>query len=162
MVSTHLKHISQIGNLPQIGVNIKNCWNHHPYIYILASSKYQKKEPLDAVMEGLLGISGVYPSLTNTGKSGKVKISKRTPNSQVRTDSYMIGIVVSNLDAPKVFPCWHRHACLLCLSVYFQKMKTKNNSRDTQDSCDISVHCLVKSETHDGLFHCPKNHWTLW
>ena len=30
MVSTPLKNISQIGNLPQIGVNIKkNIWNHH-------------------------------------------------------------------------------------------------------------------------------------
>ena len=29
MVSTHLKNISQIGNLPQIGVKIKNTWNHH-------------------------------------------------------------------------------------------------------------------------------------
>ncbi len=29
MVSTHLKNISQIGNLPQIGVKIKNIGNHH-------------------------------------------------------------------------------------------------------------------------------------
>ena len=29
MVSTHLKNISQNGNLPQVGVNIKNIWNHH-------------------------------------------------------------------------------------------------------------------------------------
>ena len=29
MVSTHLKNISQIGSFPQIGVNIKNIWNHH-------------------------------------------------------------------------------------------------------------------------------------
>ena len=29
MVSTHLKNISQIGTLPQIGVKIKNIWNHH-------------------------------------------------------------------------------------------------------------------------------------
>ena len=26
---THLKNISQIGNLPQIGVKIKNIGNHH-------------------------------------------------------------------------------------------------------------------------------------
>ena len=26
--TTHLKNISQIGNLPQIGVNMKNIWNH--------------------------------------------------------------------------------------------------------------------------------------
>ena len=29
VVSTHLKNISQIGNLPQIGVKIINVWNHH-------------------------------------------------------------------------------------------------------------------------------------
>ena len=29
VVSTHLKNISQIGNLPQIGMKIKNVWNHH-------------------------------------------------------------------------------------------------------------------------------------
>ena len=30
VVSTHLKNISQSGNLPQIGVKIKKCWNHQP------------------------------------------------------------------------------------------------------------------------------------
>ena len=30
VVSTHLKNISQNGNLPQVGVNIKNNWIHHP------------------------------------------------------------------------------------------------------------------------------------
>ena len=29
MVSTHLKNDSQIGSFPQIGLNIKNLWNHH-------------------------------------------------------------------------------------------------------------------------------------
>ena len=29
VVSTHLKNISQNGNLPQVGVKIKNFWNHH-------------------------------------------------------------------------------------------------------------------------------------
>ena len=29
VVSTPLKNISQNGNLPQIGVKIKNIWNHH-------------------------------------------------------------------------------------------------------------------------------------
>ena len=30
MVSTHLKNISQIGWSPQVGLKIKNIWNHHP------------------------------------------------------------------------------------------------------------------------------------
>ena len=29
VVSTHLKNISQIGSFPQVGVEIKNIWNHH-------------------------------------------------------------------------------------------------------------------------------------
>ena len=29
VVSTPLKNISQNGNLPQVGVKIKNVWNHH-------------------------------------------------------------------------------------------------------------------------------------
>ena len=29
VVSTHLKNISENGNLPQIGVKIKHFWNHH-------------------------------------------------------------------------------------------------------------------------------------
>ena len=38
MVSTHLKNISPNGNLPQIGMKIKNVWNHHLgnyYLHIL-------------------------------------------------------------------------------------------------------------------------------
>ncbi len=29
VVSTHLKNISQIGSFPQIGMQMKNIWNHH-------------------------------------------------------------------------------------------------------------------------------------
>ena len=33
VVSTHLKNISQNGNLLQVGVKIKNIRNHHPVIF---------------------------------------------------------------------------------------------------------------------------------
>ena len=38
VVSTLLKNISQIGNLPQTGVKIKNIWNHQfdKVLYILS------------------------------------------------------------------------------------------------------------------------------
>ena len=29
MVSTHLKNIGEFGSFPQVGVKIKNIWNHH-------------------------------------------------------------------------------------------------------------------------------------
>ena len=34
LVSTHLKNISQNGNLPQVGVKIKNISNHHLVIFV--------------------------------------------------------------------------------------------------------------------------------
>ena len=30
---THLKNISQIGSSPQVGMNIKNIWNHHLVVH---------------------------------------------------------------------------------------------------------------------------------
>ena len=35
VVSTHLKNISQLGSLPQVGVKIKNIWNRHLEIVCL-------------------------------------------------------------------------------------------------------------------------------
>ena len=34
VVSTHMKNISQNGNLPQIGVKKKHSWNHHLVLYV--------------------------------------------------------------------------------------------------------------------------------
>ena len=34
VVSTHMKNISQNGNLPQIGVKKKHIWNHHLVLYV--------------------------------------------------------------------------------------------------------------------------------
>ena len=34
VVSTRLKNVGQIGSSPQVGVKIKNVWNHHPVLYI--------------------------------------------------------------------------------------------------------------------------------
>ena len=43
VVSTHLKNISQYGNLPQIGVKIKNIWNHHPVGHQMSLERNQNK-----------------------------------------------------------------------------------------------------------------------
>ena len=41
VVSTHLKNISQIGPFPQVGVKIKNIWNHHlDYLFIAHITSY--------------------------------------------------------------------------------------------------------------------------
>ena len=41
VVSTPLKNISQNGNLPQVGLKIKNMWNHHPFpVCIVEANRY--------------------------------------------------------------------------------------------------------------------------
>ena len=47
MVSTHLKNISQIGNLPQVGMKIKNISNHHLEILENIASRKPKMPCLD-------------------------------------------------------------------------------------------------------------------
>ncbi len=56
MVSTPLKNISQTGNLPQIGVKIKNIWNHHPDMY--CSRIFYKKHT-----HILVSSSNSYPTM---------------------------------------------------------------------------------------------------
>ncbi len=52
VVSTHLKNISQIGSFPQVGVKIKNIWNHHLVMVLFLFDPYTHW----AFLEGLLGL----------------------------------------------------------------------------------------------------------
>ncbi len=49
MVSTPLKNISQIGSFPQVGMKIKNNWNHHldiyTYVYLAVPLTWQNIDP---------------------------------------------------------------------------------------------------------------------
>ena len=44
VVSTHLKNMSQNGNLPQIGVKIQSIWNHHPAKHNKQTNKQTNKK----------------------------------------------------------------------------------------------------------------------
>ena len=63
MVSTPLKNISQNGNLPQIGVKIKNIWNYHPGGSIVLSHQW-----CEAGMSFKICHSEVWISEPNTTK----------------------------------------------------------------------------------------------
>ena len=52
MVSTHLKNISQIGNLPQIGVKIENISNHHLVIWIYYIIQKYIQKPRKVLQKG--------------------------------------------------------------------------------------------------------------
>ena len=52
MVSTHLKNTSQIGSFPQIGVKIKNIWNHHrdnQQPQLVAPLNLPQEQPVDQI-----------------------------------------------------------------------------------------------------------------
>ena len=70
VVSTHLKNISQIGNLPQIVVKRKNIWNHHLAIFQrhVSRSNFSFFFGEGAGSSGLLchwGFSSFYTRLKN-------------------------------------------------------------------------------------------------
>ena len=52
MVSTHLKNISQNGSFPQVGVKIKDNWNHHPVFFL----RYTMTETV------LMPYSAIFPT----------------------------------------------------------------------------------------------------
>ena len=62
VVSTHLKNISQNGNLPQIGVKIKNIWNHHLVIcWVLHPvTKAQNSITIPSLGKSRWGLSTVH------------------------------------------------------------------------------------------------------
>ncbi len=66
VVSTHLKNISQNGNLPQIGLKIKHIWNHHLVLEIKASKLQQLRVPTSC--QYWVGIGFVTSHLVHNGK----------------------------------------------------------------------------------------------
>ena len=62
MVSTPLKNISQNGNLPQIGMKIKNIWNHHPEKN--PTEKSDELEDLTYKVGSIASHEGWFPWLT--------------------------------------------------------------------------------------------------
>ena len=67
VVSTHFKDISQNGTLPQIGVKIKNIWNHH--LVMMIPVKPVKKPPTWRIGKTGLGCKWFFPTMVIVGKS---------------------------------------------------------------------------------------------
>ena len=68
VVSTHLKHISPIGNLPQIGTKIQNIWNHH-YRWVSLLPYASLQFPLEK--SHLITVISARPSVVST-KGGTI------------------------------------------------------------------------------------------
>ena len=85
MVSTHLKNISQNGNLPQVGVKIKiNIWNHHlafPSKPSVASALGTSECPGSGTLGGIRWFDGfVSPFTSRTSAApSSTAIIQRSP-----------------------------------------------------------------------------------
>ncbi len=95
VVSTHLKNISQNGNLPQVGMKIKNLWNHHlvflgeqvvgvflflglPWFWTKTNitTQYPEVQPAKTIhgwswLDGLMGLSDSNKNPTKWAKFGR-------------------------------------------------------------------------------------------
>ena len=99
VVSTHLKNISQIGNLPQIGVKIKNIWNHHlDFIHIITSIEDLY---LGANAPGDPGHQGTHNPQVGVG-SLNPPASKRTSHAAAK-EKQLITITSHNLKRAKMW-----------------------------------------------------------
>ena len=72
VVSTHLKNISQIGNLPQIGVKIKNIWNHHLDKPLKMYLLFKKK----GFSTTMFVFFGGYQKISNPKKTACISVSR--------------------------------------------------------------------------------------
>ena len=59
----NLKNISQIGNLPQIGVKIKNIWNQHLEMFWKATSFVPQEAPTNGMNHGCNSCAELPPKI---------------------------------------------------------------------------------------------------
>ena len=89
VVSTHLKNISQIGNLPQLGVKIKNVWNHHLVMYITRMSEDMKTNDtnLESMRTTHHWVFNYSKSNQRLEKSGKLSLPQNFLISELLVDT---------------------------------------------------------------------------
>ena len=112
MVSTHLKNIIQIGNLPQKGVKIKNIWNHDLVFHwtmILGgrgSSISILRFCLRFCFEQLTYMRNIFPKLVvENGEIKYGRIRKRSPKKQ--SQDWYLAIGVTYIMEFPGFSCKH-------------------------------------------------------
>ena len=107
VVSTHLKNISQNGNLPQIGVKIKNVWNHHPvyHVEIKIHSKNNKSIHLHTSYRSSLHQTAT-PRVPYSHSVGKgITVHLRFPENHF-FDTKVVSMVVSGSRKRWVIYCF--------------------------------------------------------
>ena len=111
VVSTPLKNISQNGNLPQIGVKIKNIWNHHT---VYTHQRNYKSEGLvnPNIVDSTQGPPKLHPLNPNGPMTGGPPIWWQVPtnhgswfSSRFFTRSLRVSMIMAERTEYKVSFC---------------------------------------------------------
>ena len=147
MVSTHLKNISQIGNLPQVGVKIKNIWNHHLVQGWTAHlhSYFNKKNPFFAALSGRFGgriflgtLGGVQCPPGNSKNLLKKKgcTKQNGPNMYPLREGCICCMYATSFihlycmqSMMSQILLWVGESAMLCVHIYISYIKVQNGSR---------------------------------
>ena len=97
MVSIPLKHIGQNGNLPQVGVNIKNVWNHQLAKFLLYI----------ACLGCLFFLWGA--KLVNSSKSGCTLAESTNPGTPMNSLEFGRHLTTSRHPTKPPWKGWYRH-----------------------------------------------------
>ena len=108
----HLKNISQIGSFPQVGVKMKNIWNHHPVV-LVSPNIFQISPPQrwTTMPRHTTSWSASVPSAAS--RSGK----RNTWSSWPKTSRLGLGELLPQ--TPELIRTTWSLLCMFCCSVLF-------------------------------------------
>ena len=107
MVSTPLNSVSQHGNLPQVGVKIKNLWNHHLVAFSLRCKKNKGPKPF-FIAAWSKSLKTSSTSSSGTAMAPRLHISVQKTTVEIThwpsPKSIQSGQIISNHDISPRFP----------------------------------------------------------
>ena len=98
VVSTQLKIISQNGNLPQIGVKIKNIWNHHLVFVVKRRIGHMNQERQEGHMKAMIEKPNWEPE--SSKKPSNLSISPEKTNLTMESHHCLKGKHLQMLGFP--------------------------------------------------------------
>ena len=116
--STNLKSISQFGNLPQVGLKIKNLWNHHLGKHLVSISNF-REDPQDPLWHHPQ-LDAPKGSLCKADRPVQSQVPQAPSPQKIPRDVISVYRVYgSNLGHEKVLkvsnPGWMNHQMPTCL-----------------------------------------------
>ena len=150
MVSTHLKNISQIGNIPQVGVKIRHIWNHHlvTIFHNIQSYGLCKVDPF-AVSSHIPAIPCLYGNTLHQSPMSKtLHLKNQERNLDIEAAAVVIRALNAALRKTKP-PChWIDKKNLQISVCCLFNVKVSRYPRIKQMRSKLEIEKLCKDSTH--------------